>query len=264
MGVFDSGLGGLSVLQAIRRRLPTADIVYVADSGHAPYGERDDQFIHDRSSRIVEFLKSQSADVIVVACNTATAASIAQLRQHWQTLPIIGIEPGVKPAVSASRNGKIGVMATPATLNSRKFRALMADHATQAELVLQPCPGLAGEIEHGDLHSARLRELVRTFCAPMKDAWVDTVVLGCTHYPLVRHLIQHEMGSQVQLIDTADAVAEQTARQAWRRHEDAQKNTRPETSGRVSLYSSGSPDELARICECWLGLKAAAQALPSA
>jgi glutamate racemase len=267
VGVFDSGLGGLSVMQAIRQQLPQADILYVADSGHAPYGERDDAFIHDRSSAIVKFLRQQGAQVIVVACNTATAAAIAGLRQHWGNLPIIGVEPGVKPAVARSVNKRIGVLATPATLKSQKFCALMDNHSAGAQLLLQPCPGLAKEIERGELDSAALRALVNTFCEPLKAADVDTAVLGCTHYPLIRPLFQSALGAQVALVDTADAVALQTARLAERSRTIASpqsNDTRPISTGQVSLFTSGSPPDLSRMAHCWLGLNLPAQVLPTA
>ncbi len=267
IGVFDSGLGGLSVMQAIRHQLPQANVVYVADSGHAPYGERDDDFIVERSAHIVEFLTSQGAHVIVVACNTATAAAISTLRKQWPNMPIIGVEPGIKPAISSSLNKRVGVLATPATLGSQKFRALIDNHATGAHLVLQPCPGLAKAIERGELDSPALRELIDTFCEPLRQADVDTVVLGCTHYPLVRPLIQAALSAHVNLVDTADAVATQTAKLSQQVLVDLAQmanDTWPETSGQVSLFTSSSTSELNQIVQSWLGLNLSAQALPSA
>lgn len=267
IGVFDSGLGGLSIMQAIRQQLPQANVVYVADSGHAPYGERDDDFIVERSAHIVQFLKSQGAHVIVVACNTATAAAISSLRQQWPKIPIIGVEPGVKPAISRSLNKRVGVLATPATLSSQKFRALIDNHAMGAHLVLQPCPGLAKEIERGDLDSPPLRDLIATFCEPLRQANVDTVVLGCTHYPLVRPLIQAALSAHVNLVDTADAVATQTAKlsqQVLIEKAQIANDTCPKTAGQVSLFTSGSTPELNQIAQSWLGLNLSAQVLPTA
>lgn len=269
IGVFDSGLGGLSVLQAIRKQLPQADCIYVADSGFAPYGERDEAFIRDRSAQIVQFLLAQGAHMVVVACNTATAAAIAEIRFRWPHLPIVGIEPGVKPAVQQSDNKRVGVLATPATLKSSKFQALVNSHGDGAELVLQPCPGLAKEIEKGELDSPSLRQLVANFCAPLLASRVDTAVLGCTHYPLIRPLFQEALGSHVALVDTAQAVALQTARLAVQlpRPPDAsttQNDTWPSTSGQVSLFTSGVPSDLSHIGRCWLGLDLPAQALPAA
>ncbi len=266
VGVFDSGLGGLSVMQSVKLQLPQANLLYVADSGHAPYGEREDNFIVERSSRIVDFLHQQGAQIIVVACNTATAAAIATLRQQWPDLPIIGIEPGVKPAVNRSLNKRVGVLATPATLSSLKFQSLIDKHAAGAHLVLQACPGLAKEIEQGELDTPTLRDLVAGFCEPLIAANVDTVVLGCTHYPLISPLFQAALPSQVHLLDTADAVAMQTAKLAQQVNAlaDKRNNTWPETSGQVSLFTSGAPHNLSQMAQSWLGLNLPAQALPAA
>jgi len=253
-------------MQSVKSHLPLSNLLYVADSGHAPYGEREDNFIVDRSTRIVEFLRLEGAQIIVVACNTATAAAIANLRQKWPDLPIIGIEPGVKPAVNRSLNKRIGVLATPATLNSYKFQSLIDKHAAGAHLVLQACPGLAKEIERGDLDTPTLRELVACFCEPLIAANVDTVVLGCTHYPLISQLFQAALPPHVQLLDTADAVAMQTAKLAQQVNELAEKrnDTWPETSGQVSLFTSGDPQNLSQMAQSWLGLNLPARALPAA
>lgn len=210
VGVFDSGVGGLSVLRALRAHLPHAPLLYVADSAHAPYGEKSEAFIIERSLRIAEFLLGEGAQVLVVACNTATAAAVQALRQAHPLLPIVGIEPGVKPAVAASRLKKVGVMATPGTLASAKFARLVEAHQGDAEIVLQACPGLAAAIETGELDSPEVRNLVTRFTLPLKAAGVDSVVLGCTHYPFVAPLIAAEMGPKVQLVDTAEAVARHT------------------------------------------------------
>jgi glutamate racemase len=191
--------------------LPHARLLYVADSAHAPYGERSDEYVLDRSRRIMDHLLAQGAMGLVVACNTATAIAIRQLRSTHPSFPIIGVEPGLKPAVAATRNGRIGVMATPATIASEKFRALVLAQGSGVEITAQPCPGLARLIEEGDLASSRLRDAVEQNTRPLRAADVDTVVLGCTHYPFVRHLIEAAMGSDVQIVDTADAVARHAA-----------------------------------------------------
>ena len=208
----DSGLGGLSVLSALHRTLPANPLLYVADSAHAPYGERSDAFVIERTLRIGEHLVASGAGVVVVACNTATAVAVAALRERWPGLPVVGVEPAIKPAVKASTCGRIGVMATPMTLRSDKFQRLVDTHGAEAVIVRQPCPGLAAEIERGDLNAVALRTLVEGFCAPLREAQVDTVVLGCTHYPFVRSHIQAAMGEQVTLIDTAWPVSRQAAR----------------------------------------------------
>jgi glutamate racemase len=259
IGVFDSGLGGLSVLQALRHQVPGAELLYVADSGHAPYGERDVAHITTRSGHITRFLLTQGAQIIVVACNTATAAAVQHLRHTWPAVPIVGVEPGIKPALAMSPTGRIGVMATPATLGSERFRALLNRHADNAKVTLQACPGLAREIEHGLLDSPKLRQLVQGFTAPLKGAEVDTVVLGCTHYPFVRHLIQEEMGPDVTIVDTSDAVARQCARQL---PEFPEAVSTTSLLGRISLWSSGPPGHLAQVVRHWLDIKAEARPLP--
>lgn len=259
VGVFDSGLGGLSVLKALRAHLPAAELLYVADSGHAPYGERDDAFIQARSQHISDFLVHQGVDAIVVACNTATAAAIHRLRLRCGDLPVIGVEPGVKPAVAHSTGKRVGVLATPGTLGSLKFRHLVEQHAHGADLVLQPCPGLAKEIESGLLDTPALRQMVARFCAPLREAQVDTVVLGCTHYPFVAPLIQAELGQDVHILDTAEAVAQQTLRVTVARHKPS---ARPPQPGQIRLWSSADPRHLQRVAHAWLDVDAPAQALP--
>ncbi len=263
IGVFDSGVGGLSVLRALRERMPEAELLYVADSGYAPYGEKTDAFVVERSLAIARFLLEQGADLLVVACNTATAAAVHALREAHPSLPIVGIEPGLKPAVALSARGRVGVMATTGTLRSARFRQLVERHGGQAQVHLQPCPGLAAAIETGDLDTPALRELVETFCAPLRAAEVDTVVLGCTHYPFVAPLIAQAMGPAVTLVDTSEAVARQTVRLATARL--AGRTPSPHTSplaGGMRLWSSGDPDRLSSTVHRWLGLEAQASRLP--
>jgi glutamate racemase len=211
IGVFDSGLGGLSVLRALMAAMPGARFLYVADSAYAPYGERDAEAVKARSMHITDYLFASGACGVVVACNTATAAAIDALRTQHPSLPIVGIEPGLKPAVAATRNGRIGVMATPATLASERFDQLHQAQAQGNFILKQPCPGLADLIEQGNLDAPSIIDAVQRFCEPLRHAEVDTVVLGCTHYPLVAHHIQAALGAHVQLIDTADAVARHAA-----------------------------------------------------
>lgn len=251
IGVFDSGLGGLSVLRAIHARLPEAALVYVADSGHAPYGERSMDHAMRRSERIAEFLHHQGADALVIACNTATAIAAAALRDRFKGWPIVGVEPGVKPAVAATRNGRIGVMATTVTLESAKFKALLDKHGGSAQFILQPCPGLAAAIESGDLASHPVRELVQRYCEPLRSAGVDTVVLGCTHYPFVAPLIADALPSDVTLIDTAEAVARQTAAVLdSTHHAPGQAVAGPH--GSPQLFTTGSSVTIERVARHWL------------
>ena len=211
IGVFDSGVGGLSVLQAIRHELPAEDILYVADSRYAPYGERPAAFIEARAMAIVSVFIGQGAKAAVVACNTATAAAAAALRARFP-LPIVAMEPAVKPAVTRTRTGKVGVLATTHTLSSTKFLDLVDAHGGGVELLIQPCPGLVERVEQGDLDSDVTRGLVRRYVEPLLARGVDTLVLGCTHYPFLRPVIEATAGPHVTVIDPTHAVARELRR----------------------------------------------------
>lgn len=218
IGVFDSGVGGLSVLRHIRAQCPQEDLLYFADSAHAPYGEKSEAYVVQRSLAIAEFLLSLGAKALVVACNTATVAAIKAVRARYPELPVVGVEPGLKPAAAASHNGKVGVLATARTLQGEKFLQLreQISSATGAEFLLQPAVGLVDQIELGDLHSPAIAAMLEHYIAPLLDQGADTLVLGCTHYPFVRDgiqrvLEQHGRGD-VQLVDTGDAVARQLVR----------------------------------------------------
>lgn len=250
IGVFDSGLGGLSVLRAVRRLLPQARLLYVADSGFAPYGERETTFVRHRSLAIAQFLRRQGAHMLVVACNTATAAAVEELRERFAGWPIVGVEPGVKPATAATRNGRIGVLATEGTLRSGRFQLLAQAHAAHVELYLQPCPGLAAAIEHGDLDAPELLGTIERCCQPLRAAGVDTVVLGCTHYPFVAHHIQAALGPSVRLIDTAEAVARRTSQLLP--NAAAPRRASPAHDEPVRLWTTGDATLLAEVTRRWL------------
>lgn len=211
IGLFDSGVGGLSILRALHQRLPEASMLYVGDVSHAPYGERPVNEVVDRSMRIVEWLAGRGARMIVVACNTATVLAIDALRARRPTLDFVGVEPGVKPAAARSTTRRIAVMATPATATSERLRHLIARHAEGAYVHVQPCPGLAGLIERGAIHGPALRGVLQPCCDEIVAANVDTVVLGCTHYPFVEDAIRALLGAEIALIDTAAAIAERAA-----------------------------------------------------
>lgn len=206
IGVFDSGVGGLSVLRHIRHTLPHERLIYVADSAHVPYGDKTASYIEQRSLALTRFLIEQGADAIVIACNTATAAAAATLRSQFN-LPILAMEPAVKPAVAATRSGVVGVLATIGTLESARFAALLEKYADEVEIVTQGCPGLVEQIERGELDSARTRELVERYTAPLLARGADTLILGCTHYPFLAPLIREVAGMDIKLIDTGEAVA---------------------------------------------------------
>ena len=206
VGIFDSGLGGLSVLRAVRAQLPAERVIYVADSRYAPYGERDDDFIADRTLAIGEWLVSQGAKALVVACNTATAQSIALVRERL-AIPLVGVEPGVKPAALGSKSRVAGVLATQSTLRSARFQALLERHATGCRMLCQPGLGLVQAIECGDVGSPELLALLRGYLQPMLEAGADTLVLGCTHYPFLDAAIRSIVGDRMTLIDTGVAVS---------------------------------------------------------
>ena len=245
VGVFDSGLGGLSVLRVLSGTLPGVRWLYVADSGHAPYGERSATHVLDRSDRITRFLRDQGARVVVLACNTATAVAIDTLRARHRDLSFVGMEPGLKPALQHSARARVGVMATEATLRSPRFEALLSRWKGQAEVVCVPCPGLAQAIESGDLEAPAVRALVARYTAPLRAQAVDTVVLGCTHYPWVAPLIQDALGPEVRLIDTAQAVAAQTARVL----SDAKASTGEPSCLPVHAYTSGDSHTLQQFAQ---------------
>jgi glutamate racemase len=211
IGVFDSGVGGLSVLRHIRAQLPNVPLLYVADSGHVPYGDKTQDYIRERSQALTEFLVRQGAAAVVIACNTATAAAATPLRARFE-LPIVAMEPAVKPAVSATRSGVVGVLATVGTLESARFAALLGQYAGDVKIVTQACPGLVEQVEAGELSSYATRALVARYTRPLLERGADTIVLGCTHYPFLKPLIAEAAGAHVHLIDTGEAVARQVVR----------------------------------------------------
>src|SRR5258708_4883406 len=212
VAIFDSGLGGVSVLRAVRTALPDERLIYAADSLYAPYGERDDDFIADRTVAIGEWIVAQGAKALVVACNTATSQSIAQARERLP-IPVIGVEPGIKPASLTSQTRVVGVLATAVTLRSARFQALAERHTGDCRFILQPGHGLVQAVERCDTDSPELVALLRSYVQPMLDANADTLVLGCTHYPFLDRAIRAIAGDRLALIDTSVAIARQLERQ---------------------------------------------------
>lgn len=212
IGVFDSGIGGLTVLEEIQQLLPHESLLYVADCGHIPYGEKTPAFILERSRSVAEFFRERGAKAFVIACNTATVAAVADLRQHYPDWPLVGMEPAVKPAAAATRSGVVGVLATTGTLQSAKFAALLDRFATDVRVITQPCPGLVELIEAGDLNSPALRALLQGYVEPLLSAGCDTIILGCTHYPFLKPLLAQMLPPSTILIDTGAAVARQLKR----------------------------------------------------
>ncbi|MEQ1757374.1 MAG: glutamate racemase [Vicinamibacterales bacterium] len=206
IGVFDSGVGGLSVLREIRRELPGESLLYVADSAHAPYGDKPAAFVIERSHALADFLIQQGATSLVVACNTATAVAIDALRAT-HTVPIIGVEPAVKPAVEQTRAGVVGVLTTSRTAMSARFSKLLVRYGGATRIAVQPCPGWVELVERGDLGGREVEGRVREYVQPLLDQGADVLVLGCTHYSFLRPAIRDIAGDGVALIDPAPAVA---------------------------------------------------------
>lgn len=245
IGVFDSGVGGLTVLKALHEALPQAPLLYVADAAHAPYGEKSSAVIAKRSLAIADHLWRAGAQLLVVACNTATAHAVQTLRERWPGRAIVGIEPGIKPAAAASRNGRIGVLATPATVASARYQTLLQQHGMGVQVFSQPCPGLVDLIEEGELDSPALRTLVEQCCAPLRAAGVDTALMGCTHYPLIQPLLQQALGPHVRLLNIEQAVAKQ-AQRLWTHAPTPLPPT-------IRLESTGNTEVLGRLAKLALG-----------
>ncbi len=258
IGIFDSGIGGLTVLTHLRTLLPNEEIYYIADRAYLPYGNKSDEFIYSRAQEITDFLLSQSVKAIVVACNTATAAAIHSLRQKYD-LPIIGMEPGVKPAIQASRNGNIGVLATEGTLGSDKFKDLIQRHANGSELFIKPCHGWVEHIEAGDLSERATLQLIEATLSPLFEKDIDTLVLGCTHYPFLTPQIRQLTGDEIKIIDTGEAVAAQLKRKL----EENDLLTSSMNQGGERFWSSGPLNEMRELLTRLWGPTADLASLPS-
>ncbi|MDG9882859.1 MULTISPECIES: glutamate racemase [Pseudomonas] len=242
VGVFDSGVGGLSVLAEIARLLPNESLLYVADCGNIPYGEKSPEFIRQRCRTVAGFFQEQGVKALVLACNTATVAAAADLREQFPHWPLVGMEPAVKPAAAATRSGVVGVLATTGTLQSAKFAALLDRFATDVQVVTQPCPGLVERIESGDLNSPALRQLLQGYVEPLLAAGCDTIILGCTHYPFLRPLLSQMVPPSVAIIDTGAAVARQLQRLLAERELLATGPARP-----AEFWTSADPQHLKNI-----------------
>ena len=255
VGVFDSGVGGLSILKAVRAQLPAESFVYLADAGFAPYGERGDAFVIERTRAVVRRLRDEHAiKALVIACNTATAAAGYLVRTEHPDLPLVGVEPALKPAAALSKTRRIGVMATRGTVTGAKLRALHDSLKDQAEFILQPCDGLADAIQNQD--AARIRELCEQYTRAIgpfgsRAGEVDTLVLGCTHYPFAWDTLQALVGPDVRLIETGEPVARQTHR-LLQAAGQLQPGNMP---GRISLLTTGSQEVLKAAAQRWLGLQ---------
>jgi len=240
IGVFDSGLGGLTILKELTTTIKGANFFYLADTLNAPYGEKTPQQILQYSLQITQFfIENHQIDALIVACNTATSAAIEQIRLKYPNLIVIGTEPGIKPAIEMSSTGRVGVLATPATLKGKKYQELAKKLSSQKNIILfeQSCPGLVEQIEKAEIDSKKTKDMLHSWLTPMREGNVDTIVLGCTHYPLVADMIEHIMQRELNLVHTGDAIAKRLL--------DLSKNIAHINEGiiHVTLYSTSKIDE---------------------
>ncbi len=249
IGVFDSGVGGLSVLRAIRSQMPAQPVIYFGDQAHVPYGPRPLEEVRAFSEAVTRFLLDQGARLVVVACNTASAAALHHLRAVFPDVPFVGMEPAVKPAAETTQSGVVGVLATPATFQGSLYASVVERFAQGVTILKDTCPGLVGQIERGSLDGAETRAILEKALAPMLAQGIDTVVLGCTHYPFVIPLIQQIAGPGVRVIDPAPAVARQAGR-LLEQHNWLAPNGSPAA---LRFITSGDPAQLEALLPRLLG-----------
>ena len=258
IGVFDSGVGGLSVLRAIRQQLPAVPVIFLADQAHVPYGPRSLEQVRLFSEAITRYLLGRGCRLIVVACNAASAAALHHLRQKFSSTPFVGMEPAVKPAAEITRTDVVGVLATPATFQGALYASVVERFANGVTLLQHTCPGLVAQIEAGALDSAETRRILEEALQPMLQQGIDTVVLGCTHYPFVIPLIQQIVGPGVRVIDPAPAVARQVQRllvagDLLELAAVMQEAVMPRGLHMLQFYTSGKPAPLERLLPGLLG-----------
>lgn len=245
VGVFDSGVGGLSVWREIARRSPHESTIYLADQAHVPYGPRPLNQVQALSEEIARFLLSRGCKIIVVACNTASAAALHSLRRTFPDTPFVGMEPAVKPAVEQTRNGVVGVIATQATFQGALFASLIERYGGDTRVLTHTCPGLVAAVEGGALDTPETKRLLQRCLTPLIAAGIDQLVLGCTHYPFLRPAIEDLLGPTVQVIDPAPAVARQTERVLAQRELEADRGR----TGRHIFYTTGDTGAFSRMIE---------------
>lgn len=254
IGVFDSGVGGLSVLRAIRRELPAERIIFLGDQVHVPYGPRSLEEVRWFSEQITRFLLEQGAKLIVVACNTASAAALYTLRDSFPQTPFVGMEPAVKPAAERTHSGVVGVLATPATFQGALYASVIERFANGVKVLQATCPGLVEQIEKGHLETVETRAILERALYPMRDQGIDTVVLGCTHYPFVIPLIQSIAGPQINVIDPAPAIARQVRRLLARREMLADEEELQSTSpASLQLFTTSEINKLQALLPRLIG-----------
>jgi glutamate racemase len=257
IGIFDSGVGGLSVLREVSRLLPTEDLIYIADQVHVPYGNRSREEVLGFSREIVRFLIDKGSKLLIIACNTASAVALEDLRKLHPTLPFVGMEPAVKPAAQKTRSGVVGVLATPATFQGDLYSSTVEKYARGVTILQDTCPGLVAQIEQGRIDSPETRQILETALQPMINDGVDEIVMGCTHYPFVIPLIREIVGGGINVIDPAPAVARQTGRLL--EHFDL-RNRSGEKAGK-DYFTTGDPAAFLEVLESLLGAKESAAKL---
>ena len=251
LGIFDSGVGGLSVLREVRNQLPYEDLIYIADQAHVPYGERSRDEVFGFSDGIVRFLLKKQAKLVIIACNTASAVALSDLRLKYPSLPFVGMEPAVKPAAAETTTGVVGVLATPATFQGDLYASTVERFAKGVKILQDTCPGLVKQIEGGQIESEVTKDILQRALHPMLEEGVDEVVMGCTHYPFVIPLIKEIVGEGVEVIDPAPAVA----RQAGRLLSEFDLKKGEMKSGKLSFYTTGETGALDTLLKTLLGIE---------
>lgn len=243
IGIFDSGVGGISILIEIRKALPKEDLIYLADSGYCPYGSKPEEKIRDRTLKIADFLVNKGVKEIVIACNAASSAGLEPIRKRYPQLPVVGVEPAVKPACERTKNGRIGVLSTDLTLAGTRFSMLVEKFGDGVEVISQSAPGLADLVEAGRLDTAVTSDMLKRYLQPLIAQGIDTLLLGCTHYLFVKPLIQEICGPDITIIHNEAAVARQVARVL---EEKGLRETN-QNKGKVDFYTSGVPESVEKV-----------------
>ncbi len=256
IGIFDSGVGGISVLNPIRQQYQNIPIIYVADQSHVPYGPRNVDEIRSFSEGISRFLISRNSTLIVIACNTASAAALKYLRQKFPEIPFVGMEPAVKPAAENTISGIVGVLATPATLQGALYSSVVQRFAAGVTVLQDTCPGLVSCIERGELSSPETEAILSRALLPMLEKGIDTVVLGCTHYPFVIPLIRKIAGPEIRIIDPAPAIAKQVGRLI-----NYETVSEPGSDPKLEYFTTGNSAEMKQLLPKLIGSDGVVQEL---
>jgi glutamate racemase len=262
LGIFDSGVGGLSVLKSIRHLLPKEEIIFVADQAHVPYGPRPLEEVRAFSQQITQFLIGEGARLIVVACNAASAAALHHLRAVFPGIPFVGMEPAVKPAAETTHSGVVGVLATPATFQGALYASVIERFAQGVKVIQDTCPGLVAQIEAGQLNGKETRAILEKALQPMLAEGIDTIVLGCTHYPFVIPLIEEIAGPGVRVIDPAPAIARQVKRVLEERGLSDPGIAIQDPGRQIAhFYTTGHPERLKRLLAMQFGISGHVESL---